>query len=99
MQTWLNYLRSQRDDLHVLLLAKLAGHGSKDARSYRLTHFIDEYSRVRIEADVAAIFAAGFLAHSHDHAAHDLAFFDIRIRRSFFHCRRYYISETSPDPE
>src|SRR5688500_8403522 len=65
----LQYLRRQRDDLHVLLLAELARHGTEDARRARLARLVDDHHRVLVEPDVAPVLAAGLLGGAHDDRA------------------------------
>src|SRR5258707_1783134 len=55
-------LRRQRDNLQKLLLAQLAGHGTKAARSYRLTGFTDQHCGILVKADVGTIAPAILLA-------------------------------------
>src|SRR5258706_11608797 len=52
-------LRRERDDLHVLLLAQLARHGTEDAGRPGLPGVVDQHRRVLVEADVGAVLAAG----------------------------------------
>src|SRR5436190_12677421 len=67
-----NDLWRERDDLHELLLAELAGDGAEDARPDRLLLGVDEYRGVRVESDVAAV-APPLLAHrADDDGLHDL---------------------------
>src|SRR6476469_9854823 len=54
-------LRSERDDLHVVALAQLAGNRPEDARPARVALRGDEDGGVLVEADVAAIRAAVLL--------------------------------------
>src|SRR5262249_6379901 len=63
--------RRERDDLHVVAIAKLACNRAKDARAARVALVVDEDGRVLVEADVAAIRAAVFLRRAdHDGADH-----------------------------
>src|SRR6266850_5869954 len=56
-----DHLRSQRDDLHELPLAKLARHGAEDARPLGLFLVVDQHGGVLVESNVAAVLAAHFL--------------------------------------
>src|ERR1051325_7094676 len=51
--------RRERDDLHELPLAELAGHGAEDAGPDRLAGVIDENRRVVVELYVRAVAAGG----------------------------------------
>src|SRR5579885_1557109 len=95
----LDYLGSQRDDLHELLVTQFPGHRAEDARADRLAYFIDQDRGVRIEADVGTILPPGLLAHADDHAAHHFAFFNGRIGSGLFHRSGDDIAETGPQPE
>src|SRR5262249_24929990 len=76
----LDHLRSERDDLHERLLAKLARHGPEDAGPARFLVVVDEHHRVLVEADVEAVLASPFL----DRAHHD------RLRHvTFLHARAW----------
>src|SRR5687767_43372 len=65
----LQNLRGERDDLHVLLLAELARHGTEDTRRSRLARIVDDHDCVFVEADVGAVLAAGLLGGAHDDRA------------------------------
>src|SRR5688572_24786010 len=56
-----DHLRSERNDLHELPLAKLARHRTEDARSLGFLLVVDQHGRVLVEADVGAVLAADFL--------------------------------------
>src|ERR687890_1300201 len=62
----LQHLRRERDDLHVPLLAQLAGDGPEDARGPRLAVVGDQDGGVLVEPDVGAVLAPGLLGRSHD---------------------------------
>src|SRR5918912_1288950 len=62
----LEHLRSQRDDLHVVAVAQLAGHGPEDARPARVALRVDDHGRVLVEGDVRAVGAPELLL---DHLA------------------------------
>jgi hypothetical protein len=49
------HLRRERNDLHVVAVAQLSGHGAKDARAPRVALVVDQDRRVLVEADVAAV--------------------------------------------
>src|SRR5664279_2125038 len=65
-------LRRQRYDLHVALLAQLAGDWPEDAGRAWLTLVIDQHRGVLVEPDVRPILAAGLLPRAHDHRLGDV---------------------------
>src|SRR5919112_3712054 len=74
-------LRRQRNDLHVLLVAELAGYRTEDARGARLALVVDDDHGVLVEADVAAILPARLLHRAHDHRASDLRLLHRTVRQ------------------
>src|SRR5690606_25348471 len=66
------HLRSQRDDLHVALLAELARHGTEDAGRLGLALVVDQHRSVLVEPDVGAVLAADFLRGPDDHRLGDV---------------------------
>src|SRR6266540_2498415 len=76
----LQNLRGQRDDLHEVLLAQLAGDGAEDARAARVARAVDQHGRVLVERDRGAVVAAERLAGADDHRLHDLALLDGALR-------------------
>src|SRR3954470_18808764 len=54
----LQHLRRERDDLHELLGAQLAGRRAGDAGADRLVLLVDQHGGVAVEADGAAVDAA-----------------------------------------
>src|SRR5687767_9559748 len=81
----LQNLRGKRDDLHVLLLAELARHGTEDTRRSRLARIVDDHDCVLVEADVGAILAAGLLGGAHHHCARNIRFLDGAVRERVLH--------------
>src|SRR2546428_7221479 len=73
----------ERNDLHELALAKLAGHRSEDARPHGLVLIVDEYCRVVVELDVRPVAAAMFLHRPDDDRLHDRALLDGAVGRGF----------------
>src|SRR5262245_18948310 len=69
-------LRSQADDLHVVLLAKLARDGPEDARPARVVLWIDEDGGVLVETDERSVVPAVGLLGPDDDRFHDLALLD-----------------------
>src|SRR6266571_3443829 len=67
-------LRRERDDLHVLLLAELARHGSEDAGRPRLALFVDDDHRVLVEPDVAPVLTPRLFGRANNHGPRDIGF-------------------------
>src|SRR5262249_37269527 len=74
------HFRGERDDLHEFAGAQLARHRSEDASADRLALLVDEDGGVAVEADGAAVGAAGLLRRGHDHRLVHVAFFDAAAR-------------------
>src|SRR6185436_11888780 len=74
-------LRRQRDDLHELLGAQLAGHRTRDAGADRLALLVDQHGGVAVEADGAAVDAAQRERRPHHDGAMDLALLDAAARQ------------------
>src|SRR5438067_7695454 len=79
-----NDLGSERNDLHELPLAQLAGHRSEDARAHRLVLIVDQHRSVVIELDVGAIATAKLLHGADDDCFDHGALLDRSIGRGFF---------------
>src|SRR6266508_6659292 len=62
----LQHLRRERHDLHVPLLAQLAGDGSEDTGGPRLAVVGDQHGGVLVEPYVGAVRAPGLLGRPHD---------------------------------
>src|SRR6185436_1754739 len=62
----LQHLRRQRDDLHIALLAELAGHRPENAGGPGLARVGDEDRGVLVEPDVGPVLAPGLLGRPHD---------------------------------
>src|SRR5512146_2635143 len=54
----LHHLGGQRDDLHEVLFAQLAGDGPEDAGAAGVAFLVDDHHGAAVEADVAAVGAA-----------------------------------------
>src|SRR5258705_2342888 len=61
-----DHFRRQRDDLHELPLAQLAGHRSEDASAHRLVLVVDQHRGVVVELDVRAVAATELLDGADD---------------------------------
>src|SRR5436190_9031893 len=59
-------------DLHVLG-AEFTGHRAEDARAAGVVFRVEQHQRVAVEADVAAVLAAGRHAGANDHALDHVA--------------------------
>ena len=51
----LEHLRGERDDLHVVAIAQLAGHRPEDAGPARVARGVDDHGGVLVEGDVRAV--------------------------------------------
>src|SRR3954451_3615007 len=76
----LEHLRGERDDLHVVAVAQLAGHRPEDARAARVARGVDDHGRVLVEGDVGAVLAPELLLRAHDDGLDDLALLDRALR-------------------
>src|SRR4051794_4385016 len=74
------HLRRERDDLHVVAIAQLAGHRPEDARAARVARGIDDHGGVLVEGDVGAVVAPELLLGAHDDGLDDLALLDRALR-------------------
>src|SRR5687768_6556053 len=72
------HLRSQRDDLHELLVAQLATDRTEDARPARLVVLLDQHGGVLVEADVRAIRATTLLRRADDDRLDDVTLLHAR---------------------
>src|SRR5690606_35948753 len=70
----------ERDDLHELLGAQLAGHRPEDARADRLMLVVQQHRGVAVEADQRTVCTAHALAGTHHHGVVDLALLDLAAR-------------------
>src|SRR3954452_13184461 len=77
----LEHLRGERDDLHVVAVAQLAGHRPEDARAARVARGVDDHGRVLVEGDVGAVLAPELLLRAHDDGLDDVALLDGALRR------------------
>src|SRR5260370_10458699 len=73
----LQNLRSQRNDLHEVALAQLAGNGAEDARPARVVRSRQQHLRVLVEADERAIGPPVFLVDADHDRLDDLALLDL----------------------
>src|SRR4051794_6511299 len=71
------HLRSQRNDLHELLLAQLTTHGAEDAGAAGLPVGLEDHGGVLVEADVGAVLTTALLHGPHDHGLDDVALLDV----------------------
>src|SRR3954453_12619500 len=76
----LEHLRSERDDLHEVAIAQLAGHRPEDARAARVVLRVDDHGSVLVEGDVRAVVAPELLAGADDDGLDDLALLDGPVR-------------------
>src|SRR5689334_4967136 len=83
--TVLENLRSERDDLHEVALAQLAGDRPEDARSARVVGLREEHRRVLVEADERTIGPLVLLVDPDHDGLHHLALLHLaaRLRRLY----------------
>src|SRR5437660_12586133 len=74
------HLRSQRDDLHEVLLAQLARDRPEDAGAARIALVVDDHGGVLVECDRRAVVPAERLLRADDDGADDLALLDGALR-------------------
>src|SRR4051812_41628987 len=74
------HLRGERDDLHVVAVAQLAGHRPEDARAARVAAGVDDDGGVLVEGDVGAVRAPELLLAAHDDGLDHLALLDGALR-------------------
>src|SRR5271157_3929974 len=90
----LQHFRSQRHDLHELLIAQFACHRPKDTRALRvLTVRIQKHSGIIIKADVRTIFASPFFRQANDDRMDHLALFNSTLWRSGLDTCHDYITD------
>src|SRR5690554_478574 len=76
---------SERDDLHELLGAQLAGDRPEDTGADRLVLGVQKHGGVAVEADQRAVGTAHALAGTHHHGVVDLALLHLAARDRFLH--------------
>src|SRR5678816_3129057 len=69
----LEYLRRERHDLHVSLVAQFTRHGAEDACGPGLALVVNQDRGVLVEPDVGAVLAAGLLGGPDDDRLGDIA--------------------------
>src|SRR6476620_6247670 len=74
------HFRRERDDLHELLGAQLAGHWPEDARADRLMLVVEQHRGVAVEADQRTVGAAHALAGADHDGVVDVALLDLAAR-------------------
>src|SRR3979411_1732516 len=94
----LTHIGRELDDLHVLLLAQLAGDRTEDTRRPRLARIIDDHHGVLVEADVAAILPPRLLHRAHDDRLRDVALLYRAVRERIFHGHDDNVAETGIAP-
>src|SRR6266511_2099148 len=77
----LQNLRGQRDDLHEILLAQLAGDGPEDACPSRIARCVDDDCGVLVEGDLRSVVAAVRLLRPHDDCLDNLTLLDRSLWR------------------
>src|SRR5215210_6604018 len=74
------HLRGERDDLHEVAVAQLAGHRAEDASAARVVAVVDQHGGVLVEGDVGAVVAPELLLRAHHHGGNDLALLHRAVR-------------------
>ena len=69
----LEYFGSERNDLHIILFAKLSSYRPKDTGALGLLLFVDDDGGIVVEADIGAVRTTILLARADDNGLHDLA--------------------------
>src|SRR4029079_2103180 len=77
------HLRSERNDLHVVLSPELARDGSEDTGADRLALRIDQHGGIAVEPDQRAVGATHALGSAHDDGLHHLALLHATLRNGF----------------
>src|SRR3990167_4028098 len=78
-------LRSQRDDLHVVLGAQFAGNRAEDPRADRLVLLVVDDGGRLVKTDDRAVLALEILGGAHDDGANDVALLHAAARDGFLH--------------
>src|SRR4029079_3398679 len=91
-------LARQADDLHVVLVAQLAGHRAENARAARIVVVVDDHSRVAVEPDVAAVVQSRRLARADDHRPHDRLLLDFAPRNLALDAANDHVPEARHAP-
>src|SRR5262249_23457692 len=81
----LEHLGSERDNLHEVTVAQLAGNWPEDTRPARVVAGRDDDGRVLVELDGAAVGPTVLLRRAHDHGRDHLALLDGAVRRGLLH--------------
>src|SRR4051794_5047828 len=87
LRAMLEHLRGERDDLHVVAIAQLAGHRPEDARPPRVARGVDDHGSVLVEGDEGAVVAPELLLRADDDGLDDLALLDGALRAGGLHRR------------
>src|SRR3954451_7058332 len=86
-------LGCQRNNLQKLLLTQLTRDRSENARSYRLSSFVDQHCRILIEADISSVTAPVFLTRAHDDSLNNLALLHLAFGGRFLHGRSDHVAQ------
>src|SRR5215218_4895201 len=79
------HLRGERDDLHEVAVAQLAGHRAEDAGATWVVAVVDQDGGVLVEGDIGPVVPPELLLRSHDHGGHDLALLHGAVRNRLLH--------------
>src|ERR1700730_2352505 len=91
----LKHFRRQRHNLQKFLLAQFTPPRTKYARAHRFSGFVDQHSRILIEANVSPIPPPMLFARPNDDCFHHFALLHLAVWRSFLHARRDHVANPS----
>src|SRR5581483_498392 len=81
----LDHFRGERDDLHEVTFAQLAGHRAEDAGAARVLLVREDHRRVLVEANVRSVPAAVGLGDAHHHRSDHIALLHGGVRLRLLH--------------
>ena len=90
----LENLRSERDDLHEILLTKLTGHRSENASTAGVLVFVDNHDCVVVEAQNGTVATPNRSSGTNNNSAYNLALFNIGCRNRLTNVSRDNITDT-----
>src|SRR5215211_730732 len=92
------HLRGERDDLHEVAVAELAGHRAEDARAAGVVLGVDEDGCVLVEGDVGAVVATELLLRANDDRLDDLALAHAAVRNRLLDGSHDHVAHTGIAP-
>src|ERR1700730_3959955 len=91
--TGLVHLGCERNDLHVIALAKLSCNGTKDTRAARILLVTEDDRCIVVEADVGAVRSSVLLRRPNDNRSHDVSLFHGGARLGQLHGRNNRVTD------